>query len=96
MAKEAVGLSKIKNMIRHRSAGKTIADTAYRLGLLPWHVSYLTRFIKVCVSAEELMWLEEEASKHRFGTVGELLMDVFNRCYEKYYAKELKRGKKAA
>ena len=90
MAMIKVGKKALRDMIFHRSSGRTISETAYRLGLPPWTVAYWTRFIKVCVSIEELLWLEEEAEKHKFGTVGEFVMDVFNKCYEDHYRKKPK------
>ena len=76
---------KLSDMIHLRSFGYTIAETAFRLGVFPWNVSYLTRFVKMCVSTEEMMWLEEEMNANKFSTVGEFVMDVFNRTYEEYY-----------
>lgn len=98
MAKEAVGKKKLSDMVHLRSTGKTIDDTAFRLGLLPWNVSYLTRMLRVCVSAEELQYLEEQAEHHGFSTVGELIMDVFNTSYEEHYfsKKRKKRVRRAS
>lgn len=81
----ALGKSKLQDIIHLRSLGHTISETAWRLGVYPWIVAYVSRFVKVCVSSEEMLYLEEESSKHNFGTVGEFMMDVFNRCYEEYY-----------
>jgi len=89
--KLSIGKRMLNDMIHYRSGGKTISETAFRLGIPPWTVAYWTRFIKVCVSMEELMWLEEEATRHKFNTVGELLMDVFNKSYEVHYDKKLKK-----
>lgn len=96
MAKLKVSKKALRDMIFHRSSGRTISETAYRLGLPPWTVSYWTRFIKVCVSTEELLWIEEEAEKHKFGTVGEFIMDVFNKCYEDSYNKKNPKLKKVS
>jgi hypothetical protein len=86
---------KLADIIRLRSGRYTIIETAQRLGLMPWEVSYLTQVAKVVVSADEVQYMEEEAEKHGFNTIGELMMDVFNRTYEKHYTKELKGPKKA-
>jgi len=67
--KTARGLERIADMIHLRSQGRTIDETAFRLGLLPWRVSYLTRFVKVCLSSEELLWVEEESERWGFGSV---------------------------
>ena len=96
MARNTVGKKALRDMIFHRSSGRTISETAFRLGIRPWTVSYWTRFIKMCVSTEELMWLEEEADRHKFGTVGEFVMDVFNKCYEEYYNKKSSKLKKVS
>lgn len=91
----ATARKKLVDMIRLRSCGRTIMDTAHRLGLMPWEVSYLTRIVRVIVSADELQYMEEEADKHGFNTVGELIMDVFNRTYETHYHEKVKGIKKA-
>jgi hypothetical protein len=90
---EAVGKTKLRDIISLRSAGHTISETAWRLGLYPWVVAYVSRFVRMCVSSEEMQFLEEESQRHKFGTVGEFVMDVFNRCYEDYYAEALKKKK---
>ena len=87
----AIGLSKLSEIIHLRSAGETIAQTAEELGLAPWHVGYVSRFIKVCVSNDEYRFLREEMSRWGFGTVGEFVMDVFHRCYDKHYIPAAKR-----
>jgi len=97
MAREpAVGLRKLADIIHLRSLGHSAYTVASRLGMFPWHVYYVTQFVKVCVSTEELEWIEEEAARHNFSTVGEFIMDVFNRCYEEHYAASRKRKKKVA
>lgn len=95
MAAESLGKRQISDIIHLRSRGETISQTAYRLGLAPWHISYISRFLKVCVSSEELMWIEEEAEANGFGTVGEFVMDVFNRTYEEFYKKASRKKKSA-
>lgn len=91
----AIGMRVLSDMISLRSAGETISWTARHLGLAPWHVSYLTRFVKVCVSYDEFRLLTEEAERWGWSTVGEFIMDVFNRHYEKDYVPAAKRRRAA-
>jgi len=96
MARESylsIARKKIRDIVYFRSQGYSGYEVAARLGLVPWEVYALTQFIKVCVSTEEKQYLEEEAEKHKFGTIGEFIMDVFNRCYEKYYEDSMKKNK---
>jgi len=95
MSIEALGKKKIDEIIQLRSKGKTISETAWTLGIAPWHVAYISRFLKLCVTAEEFQWIEEEAEANNFGTVGEFVMDVFNRTYEEFYKKAPRKKKSA-
>lgn len=89
--KKDVGKRLLSDIVHFRSAGETAVQTARHLGLVPWQVSYLTRFLKVCVTHEEHEWLLDEMERWGFSTVGEFIMDVFNRCYEESYSSERRR-----
>lgn len=91
---EAIGTKLLARIIQWRSRGETISQTAHALGLRPWHVSYLTRFIKVCISNEEYQWLYKEADRWGYGSVGELVMECFNQTYEKHFVPLMKRGRR--
>ena len=77
-----MGKKKLRDIVHLRSLGKSGAEVASRLGIWPWHVYYVTQVIKVVVGTDELRWLEEEAEKNGFATVGEFVMDHFNRTYQ--------------
>jgi len=90
--KTAKARSKLRDMLYLRSRGKTINDTAGRLGLYPWEVAYLTKAIKCHVTLEEALYIEEQAERIGF-TEGELIMDVWTEFGEEYL--KLKRRKSA-
>jgi len=94
MSRDAVGKRVLEKIIAFREKGWTIIDTASQLGIYPWQVSYVSKFIKVCVSMEEYVELEKRATEYGM-TVGELLMDVFN-SYIDSYEKKRKKETKAA
>lgn len=96
MTKNTASVSKktLTDMIHRRSLGETISQTAHYLDVKPWTVSYLTRFIRVCVTNDEFKYLVDLAESHHFGTVGEFIMDVFHRTYESHYVPMVKKARR--
>jgi len=90
--KDAVGKGVLNKIIAMRESGWTIIDVASQLGIYPWQVSYVSKFIKACVSMEEYVRLSKEATAYGM-TIGELLMDVFNNHFEEYEKKRKKQCK---
>lgn len=87
MTREAVGKKKLRDIIMLRERGYTVEQTAHRLGIMPWQVSYVSRFVKTCISNEEYGYLLENAYELNM-TPGELMMDVFNEHFDAYARKK--------
>jgi len=80
----------IDDIIQMRSSGTSVPEVSEQLGLHPWQIYALTKFVKVLVTTDEGRMLEEHAEEFGFGSVGEYLMDVHNKHAAAYARKHRK------